>query len=89
MRYTIEFQYKPESKDHPYDHIQDEPIIVEDGQFMPIPNVGDSVVFRENGEMVTRKVLTRHFIYQSDWCGVNLVVTDIESTEMNARIASH
>jgi hypothetical protein len=88
MRYTIEFQYKPESKDHPYGHIQDEPIVIEDGKYIPIPDVGDSVVFTEYGQPVTRKVVTRHFIYQSDWCGVNLVVTDIESEELSARIAS-
>jgi hypothetical protein len=54
---------------------------------VPIPNVGDSVILKLSGDQnKSYKVLTRNFAYLAGWCMVNIVVTDISSDEMAARL---
>jgi hypothetical protein len=86
MKYSIEFQYKAARKLRPSDQTQDEPIEFHAGETIPIPNVGDSVSYREGGQTVARKVLTRHFSYFGSWCKVNIVVTDISAEELRSRL---
>ena len=86
MKYSIEFQYKPAKKSRPTDTVQDEPIEFRAGEAIPIPNVGDSVSYREGGQSVARKVLTRHFSYFGNWCKVYIVVTDISVEEIRTRL---
>lgn len=86
MHYKIEFQYKPVGQARPYDAVQDEEYVFDDGEAFPIPNVGDSVSYLEGGNTVARKVLTRHFSYLGQWCVVNIVATDIADKEMSSRL---
>ncbi len=86
MKYKVEFQYKPQNRERPYDEVQEIDISAERGEAIPIPDVGDSVEYQDGDTMVARKVLTRHFTYLGEWCGVNIVVTDIPADEMAARI---
>jgi hypothetical protein len=84
--YKVEFQYKPQGHARPYVEVQEDSIHFHRGEFVPIPAVGDSVSYLEGDYMVARKVLTRHFSYGSDWCVVNIVVTDMPDEEMAARL---
>ncbi len=86
MKYKIEFQYKSPDRSRPYDEVQDEEIIFEEGEAIPIPDVGDSVSCLYGEEPKAFKVLSRHFSYLQDWCIVNIVVTDISDEEMASRI---
>ena len=86
MRFSVCFQYLAPGHSRPLDHCQDEDITVDDGSFIPLPNVGDSVSYIEDGKSVARKVLTRHFGYFNDHCAVNIGVTDIDPSEMAARL---
>jgi hypothetical protein len=86
MKYKIEFQYKGENDERPDDVIQDERIIFENGEYIPIPNVGDSVEYKYNGTEQDFLVVSRHFSYTMGWCVVNIVVTDISEEEMAKRI---
>ena len=71
--------------DRPEDVVQDEEIKLE-GEFVPIPNVGDSVEYLYDGEERNFKVVSRHFAYQKDWCAVNIVVTDIDDDDLASRL---
>ena len=87
MRYNVEFQYLPPGAAIPTDGVQVEQLAFEDSAFVPLPDVGDTVLLRLTGDDPTSyKVLTRHFLYMNDWCGVNIVVTDVAEAEMAARI---
>jgi hypothetical protein len=86
MKYKVEFQYKSPDSSRPYDEVQDEEILFEHGEAIPIPNIGDSVTYLEGGNTVAYKVLSRHFSYLNNWCVVNIVVTDISSDEMASRL---
>jgi len=86
VTFKIEFQYKHEGAVRPEDVVQDDPIRFESGEFCPLPAVGDTVTYAYGGQSVARKVLTRHFAFLNDWCCVNLVVTDVPSGEMSARL---
>lgn len=86
MKYKIEFQYKEAARNRPEDVVQDEEIIFEKGETVPIPNVGDSVSYKYGEETRAFKVLSRHFSYVMGWCLVNIVVTDISSEDMQSRI---
>lgn len=91
MKYTVQFQYKDPESARPEDCSQDEEneIVIEDGSFTPLPNVGDSVSYKYGGRVKAFMVLSRHFDYQSpNWCIINIVVTDISDDEINARIKS-
>ena len=85
MKYKVEFQYKEPNARRPEDVVQDEPIKLE-GEFVPIPDVGDSVNYLYGGEERDFKVVTRHFSYLKNWCVVNIVVTDLSVEESDARL---
>lgn len=103
MAISIQFQYMPDENRRPIDgadHI--EPIEVEAGQFLPIPEVGDTVSYEsyeydyddkhnlieDSGReiMVARKVRTRHFSYGPTGVHVNIVVVDVPKGEMPMRL---
>lgn len=86
MKYKIEFQYKPVGTSRPEDVVQDDEILFEHGEAIPIPAVGDSVAYNYGGHLRDFKVISRHFAYMLDWCMVNIVVTDIADEEMAARL---
>ena len=89
MKYSIQFQYKGKDDHRPEDCGQDEELSFE-GEYPPIPNVGDSVCYQYGDETVCRKVLTRHFTYfnagNTQFTLVNIVVTDMEEGEMAQRL---
>jgi hypothetical protein len=97
MKISIQFQYLPPGSARPIDasdsdkrienHDENHP-----GEYLPIPDVGDTVSYVSNDVPVTRKVLTRHFGYTSgdifDYDGmyVNIVVGDVSKEEMTKRL---
>jgi hypothetical protein len=89
MVYKIKFQYKPQGQFMPYDTSQDQELVFKNGEFIPIPDIGDSVSYSFDNERKPFKVLSRHFSYRSDpggeSCLINIVVTDISLEEMAAR----
>ena len=87
MKWTIQFQYKPEGSSRPYDEVQDDPLEFDHEHFCPLPGVGDTVDYQDDDKIVARKVISRHFSFShpgSAW--VNLVVTDVSLEEMAARV---
>jgi len=66
--------------------VQDEEIKFDGGEFIPIPDVGDSVAYNYGGELREFKVISRHFAYMMNWCAVTIVVTDISDEEMASRL---
>ena len=92
MPYKIEFQYKPPGTARPNDYVQEENLVFENNAYLPIPEVGDTVFVTLTDRRKGFKVLTRHFSYvktsqpDSCWCIVNIVVTDVDSDEMAARL---
>lgn len=85
MQYKLGFQYKSKDSDRPRDEeLQDEEIILNEPLW--IPSVGDSISCMSGDERKTFKVLTRHFSYSTENIIVNIVVTDIDSSEMASRI---
>lgn len=86
MKYKIEFQQKHPGDARPEDVVQDDPYISEDGESLPIPDVGDSVSLEYGGKPQAFKVLTRHFSYCGDFCAVNIVVAEISPDEMASRL---
>lgn len=86
MTYKIEFQYKPTGQTQPFDYVQKVDIRSTKGDFIPVPNVGDSVACDFEGKLKAYKVLTRHFSYSVDLCAVNIVVTDLAHDELAARL---
>lgn len=85
MQYHIQFQYKGEHDARPEDCAQNDDIRGE-GEPVLIPMPGDSVQVRSGGKSRFGKVLTRHFSYIMGLCLVNIVFTDIDDDEMEARI---
>jgi hypothetical protein len=103
MKVSIQFQYQPDDSPRPIDGSDhNDPIETEDGQFMPVPDVGDTVNYMsyhydydEKGSivegsgreiMVARKVKTRHFGYSEGYVFVNVVVGDVPDGEMAMRL---
>lgn len=86
MKCKVEFQYKRPGAARPEDAVQEEEIIAEHGESLPIPAVGDSVSYKDGDGRIACKVLTRHFSYLKDWCVVNIVVTNISGAEMGERL---
>jgi hypothetical protein len=86
MKYKLEFQYKSEDSERPEDCVQDEQFISENGEYFPIPDVGDSVAYKYGEKMKAFKVLTRDFSYIDDLCCINIVVTDISEEELSSRL---
>ena len=86
MKYSVCFQYLSAGDTRPRDYCQDEDITFDDGSYIPLPSVGDSVSYMEDGKSVARKVLMRHFGYFIGHCAVNIVVTDMPPGEMPTRL---
>ena len=86
MKCKIEFQYKSSNSTRPQEEAQDEPIELEEGEFVPIPNVGDSVGYLYGGKKRDFKVVSRHFTYKRNSCCIHIAVTDISREEMLARL---
>jgi hypothetical protein len=86
MQYKVEFQFRPQGSARPLDYVQEIPLVFRGGEFLPIPSVGDSVSYDENGRTVAYKVVSRHYSYLGEWCVVNIVVTDMSDGEMAARL---
>jgi hypothetical protein len=86
VKYKIEFQYKAPGSSRPDDAVQDEAIRFEKGDFIPIPDVGDSVNYMYGGKLEEFKVISRHFAYMGDWCAVTIVVIDISDEELASRL---
>ena len=103
MKVSIQFQYQPDENRRPIDGAEhNETIETEGNEFMPIPNVGDTVSYESyeydyddkkhliesSGRNITvaRKVKTRHFTYGEDHVGVNIVVSDVPKGEMAMRL---
>jgi hypothetical protein len=52
-----------------------------------LPGVGDTVAYIEGEKIVARKVLSRHFSMSlPENLYVNIIVTDVDMTEMAARL---
>jgi hypothetical protein len=68
MKYKLEFQYLQPGRSRPVDYVQEEQIAAEDGSYIPIPDVGDSVILRLEGDRnKAYKVVTRNFAYIAGW----------------------
>lgn len=97
-RLSVLFQYKGPASSRPLDQTQEEDFNFEIPCNVPppalfIPDVGDAVILTSltSGEgRAAYKVLSRTFSYQESPLGlyvyVNIVVTDIDDDEMNARL---
>lgn len=83
--YKIEFRYKAANVSTPGHDAQDEEIEFGNDEYIPIPAVGDSVAYLDKGRMVQYKVVSRHFVYETGSCEVNIVVTDMSKEELVAR----
>lgn len=85
MKYKIEFQYKGINDQRPEHVVQDDAIKLE-GEFVPIPNVGDTVDYLYGGKELSFQVVSRHFSYLFGCCVFNIVVTDVSDEELAARV---
>ncbi len=90
MTYKIEFQHKSEDRLRPAGTSQDLELIFKQGEFIPIPNVGDSVSYSYNNERRSFRVLSRHFTYsytpaEGELCHINIVVMDLSNDEEAGR----
>jgi hypothetical protein len=103
MKVSIQFQYMPDETRRPlYASDHNDPFVAEDGQFLPVPDVGDTVsyesyqfdydssgkVIEDSGRvvMVVRKVRTRHFTFNKHGVWINIVVVDVPKGEMAMRL---
>ena len=103
MKVSIQFQYMPDETRRPlYASDHNDPFVVEDGGFLPVPDVGDTVsyesyqfdydasgkVIEDSGRVVvvSRKVRTRHFTFNKHGVWINIVVVDVPKGEMSMRI---
>ena len=88
-KYIVQFQYLKNGEKKPEDLIQDDDLSFTENEYPFIPNVGDSVCYKIQGITECRKVLSKHFTYWSNdkkTISVNIVVTDIESDDMDKRL---
>jgi len=73
MTYNLIFQYKEPGR-LPEEHAQDEPIVLEEGEMLAIPAVGDRVTYLYDGLPTQFEVLSRHFTYAGHKCTVAIEV---------------
>jgi hypothetical protein len=93
----------PDENRRPIDRSDhNEPIEAEDGQLLPVPDVGDTVSYdsykydyepsgkliQESGRVVrvARKIKTRHYSYFESGISINIVVVDVLEGEMPMRL---
>lgn len=87
MNCTIEFYHKADGSERPYDACQEMQISSNNGNFLPLPNVGDTVYINMFDGHKHFKVLFRNFLYISEaQCKVSIVVGDVSEEEMAGRI---
>jgi hypothetical protein len=103
MKVSIQFQYMPDENRRPDDGADNTlPIEAGDGQFLAVPNVGDTVSYESyeydyasDGQLiensgreirVARKVKTVHYSYFDDFVAINIVVVDVPKGEMGLRL---
>jgi hypothetical protein len=103
VKVSIQFQYMPDETRRPIDAMDhNEPIEVDAGQFLPVPDVGDTVSYdsyaydyEPDGKLiessgrvvrVARKVKTRHYSYNELGVWINIVVVDVPPGEMAMRL---
>ena len=86
----ISFFYRAKDESRPEHVVQDNPI--SDDTLLTIPNVGDTVSYMFGGDIVFRKVESRHVMY-ADTTGSKCIwlitVTDVEDEEMLKRLSKY
>lgn len=73
MTYNLVFQYKDHGR-FPEERPQDESIVLEAGEAVVIPAVGDRDTYLYDGLPTDFEVLSRHFNYSGNTCTVNIEV---------------
>jgi len=73
MIYHLIFQYKEPGR-FPEECGQDDPIVLEEGEALVIPTVGDRVSYKYDGLLTDFEVLSRHFTYAGHKCTVTIEV---------------
>ncbi len=71
MTYNVIFKHE-ERGGFPEARTLDKPIVLEEGESVLIPEVGDQVTYPCEGLPTTFKVLRRHFSYSRDHCTVGV-----------------
>lgn len=54
MKFKVEFLYKSAGRERPLDYVQQQGILFEHGEFVPIPTVSDSVDYLESEYLLRR-----------------------------------
>jgi hypothetical protein len=86
QKLKIKFQYTASGHSRSFDEVQEQELKFEQGEFIPLPAVGDTVSYISGDDSVFRKVLARHFTYLDGWCVVNDLVGDVSNEEMGQRL---
>jgi hypothetical protein len=93
MKFIVEFQYKAPGATRPETRVQIDEVAFEGSESVPIPLVGDAVIYEYQGQMRPFKVKSRVFAYGNNSarpstkvCSVLIVVTDITDEEMDSRM---
>jgi hypothetical protein len=73
MTYNLVFRYKEHGR-VPEERAQDEPLVLGEGESALIPESGDHVTYRYEGQPTAFEVLARHFSYFDHHCTVNIDV---------------
>ncbi|MGD0697474.1 MAG: hypothetical protein ABSB82_21850 [Terriglobia bacterium] len=73
MRYILVFKYREPGR-FPEECSQDEPIVLEEGEALAIPAVGDHVTCEFDGVPTDFEVVSRHFTYAGKKCSVDIEV---------------
>ncbi len=74
MKYRIRFRYKEPGTEYPDKYVQTLELIGEEGEFIPLPRVGDTVSYLEGNQIRAFKVINRHFSYLNDQCVVSIIL---------------
>lgn len=86
----ISFFYRAKDESRPEHVVQDKPI--SDDQLLTIPAVGDTVSYLFAGDIVFRKVESRHVMYvdvTAPKCIWLITVTDVTDEEMLKRLSKY
>jgi hypothetical protein len=93
MKFIVEFQYKAPGATRPETRVQIDEIAFEGSDAIPIPNVGDAVIYEYQGQLKPFKVESRTFAYgnnsvrpSANICSVLIVVADVSDEEMDRRM---
>jgi hypothetical protein len=83
MKYSLQYQYKGPDDERPEDYGQQNELALKEGEPLVVPNVGDSVtlMLTRPNKLDAYKVVSRLFSYDSGWCHINIVVTDLDDGE--------